>query len=135
LFPRQGIGDALGNRSNLVGSERLGEEVGCALLHRLHGRPHRAVSADDHDPGPGADRQEAVNQAHPCLRPQPQVDEGHVEGTASRFGHRVVGIAHRDDLVPDTLQADGQHFSDVGLIIHNQDGHGIGCSRGTLVNH
>jgi hypothetical protein len=79
------------------------------------------VRGDDDDLKPGASGEERGNQVEARGGFEAQVDEGDVEMLADGFGKGVGSVADGDRRMAVGFETDGQGFSDIGVIIHNQN--------------
>jgi len=76
LLAKQADGaDILQADEELIHPERLGDEVGRAMSHGLHGPLHRSVSRDHHDSAPGIRRLDPAQQLHAVHARHDQIDK------------------------------------------------------------
>jgi len=95
--------------------------VGSSPSHSLNRRFDGRIGGDHHHLHPWSLGEQRGERVHAVLSLQPEVNEGNIEGAPFRLSQRLLGSSDRDNAVAFGLQAIGEGFADVALIIDDEN--------------
>ena len=110
--------------ADLAGGERLGQVVERPPADRVERRVDAGVGRDQDHRQPGRLRQQRLEEVHPPVLAEPEVDQGHVEGPPLGHPEGVARPRRLLDRMPHRLQRDAERAPDVRLVVDDQDPHG-----------
>jgi len=116
---------AIDGDQHLVAGERLAEEVGGAVAHRLHGVLDRTERRQQHDGGVRVDLLHFLQQLHAAAARQAEVAQDEVDVAVADRGHRRREVGGGIELVAARREQRAQFVPRAGVGIGDEDlGHG-----------